>query len=193
MSFVGWDACFPTIIGRYNRIDLLEDVQKVFDKTVQNNPNVGLNTNEYFHYITDDDFDVLPDFLKKEFAKNVIELLKEVCNIDNELKLTTSWFTKESAGSHHHVNSYYSAVFYLVDGAEIEFTQKQKAIYVESTEFSINSASSVVYTANKGDLLIFPSDVTHKALPYEGKRHSLAMNFMPTGKHGCFDSTYTYV
>jgi hypothetical protein len=185
MSLKGWDACFPTIIGVCERKDLLTNVQEILD---------SIDKDEYFEYTNQDDFDVLPTLLKKEFTQEVINFLKVVLKINCEVQLTTSWFTHKRAGKHSHTNSWWSAVYYLVEDSEIEFSKQAQSICVEADEFHLNSAREVVYKPNVGDMLLFPSTTIHTALDYvgSGDRHSLAMNFMPKGKVGFFDSSFTY-
>ena len=114
--------------------------------------------------------------------------------INCDVQLTTSWLTNKSSGQHSHTNSWWSAVYYLVEDAEIEFSKKAESIHVGADEFHLNNAMEVVYKPKMGDMLIFPSTTSHEAIEYDssGERYSLAMNFMPKGQVGFFDSRFTY-
>ena len=112
-----YDAVFPTIIGKCERQDLLTNVQEILD---------SIDKDEYFEYSNGQTFDILPTLLKKEFEKEFINFLKVVLKINCDVQLTTSWFTHKSAGRHSHVNSWWSAVYYLVEDSEIEFTTKSR-------------------------------------------------------------------
>ncbi len=192
MSLIGWDNCFPSVIGACERKDLLPTLQNILDN-VDNNEWNGGHLRNYTTLNTKENKD-----LKKELLKEVSHFLKSVMHIDCKIQLTTSWFTRNQKGQcsdfHHHVNSWYSACYYLTDGAEIEFSTKPQAIYVPPTKWTLENSVDVTYTPNVGDMLIFPSHLTHRGIPYaqEGDRYSFAMNFMPKGKVGAWDSTYKY-
>lgn len=185
MSLKAWDACFPTVVGVCERKDLLTDVQNVFNRKIDK---------KYFEYQTQETFNVLTPNLKNKFEDEVSNFLSEVLKIKSDIQLTTSWFTHKSSGSHSHTNSWWSACYYLVDDAQIQISKKAPSICVLPSEWNLNASLDVEYKLNAGDMLIFPSTTTHKALDYigEGKRYSLAMNFMPKGSVGFYDSSFTY-
>jgi len=181
-----WEL-FPTVVGECLREDLLEPVSNLI-KSIPDNEwgyQGSLSTN------------ILCDGLKKQFTKEVQMFLNDVLNYKQDIKLTTSWFTKRTpnneSNTHKHVNSWWSACYYLQDESKINFEKDSPQIHVEPTKWTRLNSLSYTLVAKKGTLYIFPSNTQHTALPHNiNYRYSVAMNFMPVGVVGDGDSTYEY-
>ena len=124
--------------------------------------------------------------------------LNDVLNYKQNIKLTTSWFTRRTPNieenTHKHVNSWWSACYYLQDKSAIQLETDSSQIYVQPTKWTRLNSLSYTLVAKKGTLYIFPSSTQHTALPHNiDLRYSIAMNFMPVGVVGDGDSTYKYL
>jgi len=108
--------------------------------------------------------------------------------------ITQSWlnFTKESEShhSHAHPNSFISGVFYFdadKQNDSIEFFKNvYESIHIETEKFNSYNSSSMKYPVKTGDLLLFPSSLSHRVNIKKGKniRTSLAFNVFFIGEVG---------
>tara|TARA_R110000803_G_scaffold147212_1_gene212857 strand:- start:588 stop:1148 length:561 start_codon:yes stop_codon:yes gene_type:complete len=178
---------FPTVVGECLREDLLNPVNALINSIPENKWGFqgSLSTN------------VLTEDLKKEFTQEVKMFLNDVLNYEQDIKLTTSWFTRRTPNSeentHKHVNSWWSACYYLQDESAIKLQQNPQQIHVEPTKWTRLNGLSYNLVAKKGTLYIFASSTQHTALQHNiDLRYSVAMNFMPVGVVGNGDSTYEY-
>lgn len=187
MSVVKHWELFPTVVGECLREDLLEPVNNLIDKIPENE----------WGYQGSLSTDVLCSGLKKQFTNEVKMFLEDVLDYNQDIKLTTSWFTrrklKNNSNTHRHANSWWSACYYLQDESEINLEKDIPQIYVNPTVFTRLNGLARTIKAKKGTLLVFPSEVLHTPVAHEKNlRYSLAMNFMPLGIVGEGDSRYEY-
>ena len=136
--------------------------------------------------------------LKKVLMNEFHLFTKEHMRYTNQFKITTSWFTKASKGQssnfHNHNNSMYSAVLYLQtdeNSGAISFNKyENKRFDLEVQDFNILNSTEWKITPVNGLFLIFPSEIYHKAQENKSDivRHSLALNFLPTGLLGRTDA-----
>ena len=132
--------------------------------------------------------------LKKVLMNEFYLFTEEHMRYINEFKITTSWFTKsikgQSSNWHNHNNSMYSAVLYLQtdeNSGAISFNKyENKRFDLEVQDFNILNSTEWKITPVNGLFLIFPSEIYHKAQENKSDivRHSLALNFLPTGLLG---------
>ena len=132
--------------------------------------------------------------LKKVLMNEFYLFTKEHMRYTNQFKITTSWFTKASKGQssnfHNHNNSMYSAVLYLQtdeNSGVISFNKyENKRFDLEVQDFNILNSTEWKIRPVNGLFLIFPSEIYHKAQENKSDivRHSLALNFLPTGLLG---------
>ena len=116
--------------------------------------------------------------------------------------MTTSWFTRLRDGGdiveHHHVNAFWSAVYYpFSEGcSSLTFLKNLTPINVPSNTLNpdLIMEGDVSFPIERGRLIIFPALLKHSVrMNDSGKdRNSLAMNFMPYGNCGTLDSQYHY-
>ena len=61
---------------------------------------------------------------------------------------------------------------------------------IESIEYNLYNSEAWRFIPEKHDLIIFPAETYHKIETHLSKenRYSLALNFIPTGKIGIYDS-----
>lgn len=110
-----------------------------------------------------------------------------------QLAHVQSWINKHSPGDyapkHHHVNSCYSGVYYLhvpTDSGGIRFSKNpsaQEQIFAHPTEGNIWNSSEWEFPVRSGDLIIFPSHLTHSVPPNNSDetRYSVAFNYFLEG------------
>tara|TARA_B100000519_G_C14164348_1_gene400861 strand:- start:227 stop:883 length:657 start_codon:yes stop_codon:yes gene_type:complete len=171
-----------------NQVDV--DEYKTFEKS-------GLK--ETFDF----EFRVLEQFpkMKQMFTHISNRLIKEGLNYDNELEISSSWFTKthkgESSPMHDHKNCVFSAVYYYGDYDDKVGNLIFKNPIVNLTSYRLNVDKSnrfntydIEITPQAGSLLIFPSYVSHKIDVHKSDipRLSLAFNMIPVGQYGIGDS-----
>ena len=171
-----------------NQVDV--DEYKTFEKS-------GLK--ETFDF----EFRVLEQFpkMKQMFTHISNRLIKEGLNYDNELEISSSWFTKthkgESSPMHDHKNCVFSAVYYYGDYDDKVGNLIFKNPIVNLTSYRLNVGKSnkfntydIEITPQSGSLLIFPSYVSHKIDVHKSEipRLSLAFNMVPVGQYGIGDT-----
>lgn len=171
-----------------NQVDV--DEYKIFEKS-------GLKETIDF------EFRVLEQFpkMKQMFTHISNRLIKEGLNYDNELEISSSWFTKthkgESSPMHDHKNCVFSAVYYYGDYDDKVGNLIFKNPIVNLTSYRLNVGKSnkfntydIEITPQSGSLLIFPSYVSHKIDVHKSEipRLSLAFNMVPVGQYGIGDS-----
>ena len=151
----------------------------------------------------DFEFRVLEQFpkMKQMFTHISNRLIKEGLNYDNELEISSSWFTKTHKGEqspmHDHKNCVFSAVYYYGDYDDKVANLIFKNPIVNLTSYRLNVGKSnkfntydIEITPQSGSLLIFPSYVSHKIDVHKSDipRLSLAFNMVPVGQYGIGDS-----
>ena len=181
---------FPTLVYDIDCSELIDDTIKVFEKIKWTNSSVS---SSYFELSKNKK-------LTKKFEDNVNEALSEI-EYTVPLRMTTSWFTMIPPGNsgepHYHVNSFWSGVFYPFDNSSnFVIDKKLPQIHVpyKTQDMSLVAYGSVGFPARRGHMLLFPSYMMHRIElnKSDENRHSLAMNFMPSGFCDNDDSSYYY-
>jgi len=113
---------------------------------------------------------------------------------DAHLKITQSWLNwtkpKQYHHKHAHPNSLISGVYYInahKDNDKIFFYRDgYQQIKFPPAEWNAYNSESWWYPVGAGDLILFPSSLTHMVQPVEGEdtRISLAFNTFPIGVIG---------
>ena len=113
---------------------------------------------------------------------------------DAHLKITQSWLNWTKQGQYHHKhahpNSLISGVYYVnahKDSDKIFFYREgYQRIKFPPAEWNPYNSVSWWYPVGSGDLVLFPSSLTHMVQPVEGEdtRISLAFNSFPIGVIG---------
>jgi|DEB0MinimDraft_4_1074332.scaffolds.fasta_scaffold00309_10 uncharacterized protein (TIGR02466 family) len=116
-----------------------------------------------------------------------------------EFYLTSSWLVKHKKGDwaqlHHHANSLISGVYYLKtpeNSGNIKFHKFfNKNLFDETLRFDFTddnfiNAESVSFDVNAGDIILFPSHLTHSVDENfnDETRYSLAFNYFCRGSFG---------
>lgn len=123
----------------------------------------------------------------------IIDYFQKVLRVSDNVKpyITQSWLTytkkKEFHHRHEHPNSYVSGVFYFNADKEndnIQFYEKRyNTITPDFKEYNIYNSSSWTFPVQSGDLVMFPSSLSHDVKIKKGNnlRISLAFNTFVKG------------
>lgn len=113
---------------------------------------------------------------------------------DAHLKITQSWLNWSKPGQFHHKhahpNSLISGCFYLNAHKERDkiffYRDGYQPIVFPPAEWNPYNSESWWYSVGTGDLVLFPSSLSHMVQPVEGEdtRISLAFNTFPIGVIG---------
>jgi len=113
---------------------------------------------------------------------------------DTRLKITQSWLNWTKPKQHHHKhahpNSLISGCYYVNARKESDkiffYREAYHQIKFPPVEWNIYNSDSWWFPVNTGDLILFPSSLTHMVQPVEGDetRISLAFNTFPIGDIG---------
>jgi uncharacterized protein (TIGR02466 family) len=134
--------------------------------------------------------------LKSSLLDGVQNYMDTIICADPNVKayITQSWVNYTGPGQFHHKhchqNSYLSGVFYISADASTDkisfYSNTYNQINVKPTEWNIFNSESWWYPVKTGQLLLFPSHLTHAVLPKHDSniRISLAFNTFLKGNLG---------
>ena len=163
-----------------------KDSHKNIGNTVSNN-NYILNQRPFFN-------------IKKELDKKVQDYFKKVLSTTDAVTpyITQSWLnfteTNQFHHKHSHSNSLVSGVFYINCHKEFDkikfFKESHKTIQLEIKDWHIWNSETWWFPVKTGDIIMFPSSLTHMVETKEGtnERISLAFNVFIKGTIGSSSS-----
>ena len=188
------NGIFPTpiYISKLNR-ELTNKELSFIDKTkldVFNNE--GNKTSNDNYIINNKVFKTL----KEELELRVQDYFDKVISPANNITtyITQSWLnyteTNQYHHKHQHPNSLVSGVFYINCHEEHDkikfFNDKYSTIKLETKDYNIWNSESWWFPVKTGDIILFPSSLTHMVETKQGDntRISLAFNVFIKGKVG---------
>ena len=130
------------------------------------------------------------------------EYVSVVMQSDDEMVITQSWLNKNKRGeSHHehvHPNSIISGVWYPQVNKElppIEFKNKdQRDVMLSVKNYNQFNCSTFLLPLNKGELIIFPSNLQHSVPPNGNDTERISLSFNTWGKGNMGDiQSLTYL
>ncbi len=180
---------FPTPIGFFNYTGKID---KDFLNDQPQRPNDG-NTSSQERYILKHSqlFD-----LRQFIEASLHEYFMATYNPKNDtrLKLTQSWLNWTKPGQYHHKhahpNSFISGCYYVNAIKETDkiyfYRDGYQRLKFPPIDWNPYNSDSWWYPVGSGDLIFFPSSLTHMVQPVEGDdtRISLAFNTFPIGEIG---------
>ena len=130
---------------------------------------------------------------------SIDQYLKEIIapNKDVKLRITQSWLNYTKPGEFHHKhahpNSFVSGVLYFKATQGVDkihfYREAYHPIKITTNNWNIYNSDSWWFEVVTGDLLLFPSSLTHMVeRVYVDERISLAFNTFPVGYVGDEDS-----
>jgi uncharacterized protein (TIGR02466 family) len=188
------NSIFPTPIymSKLDRGFTKQELQFVDNQKNKCSKNSG-NINTKDNYILNrKEFKNIKKFLDKH-CKEYLETI--ICPKNNiELYITQSWLnyteTNQFHHKHAHSNSIVSGVFYINCHEELDkikfFKEGHQTIKPEIKDWNLWNSETWWFTVKTGDIIMFPSSLTHMVETKEGTntRISLAFNVFIKGTIG---------
>jgi uncharacterized protein (TIGR02466 family) len=134
--------------------------------------------------------------LKEDLYLRVKDYFDKVISSSNSITpyITQSWLNYTETNQYHHKhahpNSLVSGVFYINCHEEYDrikfFNDNYKAILLDVKNYNLYNAENWWYPVKTGDIILFPSSLTHKVETKQGNntRISLAFNVFVKGNIG---------
>lgn len=186
------ESLFPIPIGFFKFDEGLTEEQLSFLVNQDQRPNDG-NTSSVDKYILKQKIVAnLTTFIEKSLHEY---LMATFCpKNDVRLRITQSWLNWTNPGQYHHrhshPNSFISGCFYVKANKDTDkiffYKDGYEQIKVPPVEWNLYNSASWWFPVGAGDLIFFPSSLTHMVEPVGGEdeRISLAFNTFPVGYVG---------
>lgn len=184
---------FPTPVGffKLDRELFKDEVDAVKELSVHRN--IG-NLTSYDHYLfrDNDKLSSIKDFVNYSLDQYFSEIYKPM--FDTECYVTQSWANitrkDEYHHKHYHPNSFISGVFYVEADRELDkiefFDDTPYTLRVQSENYNRWNAVSWWFPVGTGDLIFFPSRLSHNVsrIDTDRTRISIAFNTFLKGRLG---------
>ena len=128
-----------------------------------------------------------PEMLRvREFIQlKLKEFVVRVMGSDSEMVITQSWLNRNGKGeSHHehrHPNSMFSGVWYPQIHEKLPPIQfrdvHQRDIDIPIEKYNHFNSSTFMLPMNKGELILFPSNLTHSVPPNQSDEERISLSF----------------
>ena len=174
---------FPTIVSQFE-YNMGSDEHGIVLKELR------LSKTRMIVQTQDDLHKKLPSFKRKVF-----EVTEKICRESkyryDTLEVTGMWANMLKKGDSHpphtHSNNVFSGVYYMEDGAPIQFfdPRPQASVLHPNLEYTtFDNSSMVQFNSQKGMGLIFPSWLQHWVPTTEKDRISISWNIILRGDYG---------
>jgi len=188
------NGIFPTpiYISKLNRELTNKELSFINNTKLDVYKNEGNTTSNNNYILNNEEF----KNLKKELDLRVNDYFDKLISSSNNIKpyITQSWLnyteTNQYHHKHEHPNSLVSGVFYINCHKEHDkikfFNDKYETIRLETKEWNIWNSKSWWFSVKTGDIILFPSSLTHMVETKQGDntRISLAFNVFIKGNIG---------
>lgn len=183
---------FPLPIGFFKYEEGLTEAQKTFLVDQEQRPNDGNTSSQDRYLLKNKKLASLTTFIEKCLHDY---LMATICpKNDARLRITQSWLNWTKPGQYHHKhahpNSLISGCFYVNANKESDkiffYKDGYQQIKFPPVEWNSYNSESWWYPVGTGDVVLFPSELTHMVQPVGGEdtRISLAFNTFPVGHVG---------
>jgi uncharacterized protein (TIGR02466 family) len=183
---------FPTPVGIYKLDRDLTEKELDFIKGQETRPNMGNTTSLNHTLLCNKQMTKLRDFIETSLADYFTTIYNPKHKVN--LKITQSWSNYTEAGQYHHKhehpNSFVSGVFYPQANRETDKIYFYKFGYQQikfpPENWNVYNSESWWFEVGTGDLILFPSNLTHMVETVQGDqtRISLSFNTFPVGNIG---------
>ena len=183
---------FPTPVAIYKLDRELTGEELVFIKNQETRPNTGNVTSTDNMILRNHSMTKLRNFIES----NVSEYFKTIHSPKHNvnLRITQSWINYTEPGQYHHKhahpNSFVSGVFYSQANRKTDkiyfYRDGFRQINFPPEEWNVWNSDSWWFEVGTGDLVLFPSSLTHMVETVKGEdtRISLSFNTFPIGLVG---------
>ncbi len=183
---------FPTPVAFFKLDRKITDQELEFVKNQEKRPNMGNITTKTSQILNEP---VLAD-IRKFIEDSLDEYFRKVYSPKHEvsLKFTQSWCNYTERGQFHHKhahpNSFISGVFYPQANKEKDkinfYRDGYQQIKIKTENWNLWNSESWWFNVGSGDLVLFPSGLTHMVETVESDdlRISLSFNTFPEGYLG---------
>ena len=184
-------SIFPTPVAKFELGRDYTAEEMAFVDSQPTHKNMGNTTSNDRYVLRHDTMTSL-----KAFAEaSVNEYLRLIYAPKHEvaLRLTQSWLNYTKPGEFHHKhahpNSFVSGVLYLKAARAKDkiyfYRDGYQQIKLPTDQYNPHNSESWWFEVGSGDLMLFPSSLTHMVEPVQGnERVSLAFNTFPVGYVG---------
>lgn len=183
---------FPTGVAFFNLDRELTEIERTYLTTLEQGPNEGNTTSVFKTVLENEKVLDLRIFIEQCLAKYFAEIYQPI--FDVKLRITQSWTNHSDKGRFHHKhphpNSFVSGCFYINADKEQDkiffFNEIYRHIEIPTKHYNQYNSKSWWLPVGTGDLILFPSYLTHMVEPVKAEetRISLAFNTFPIGQVG---------
>jgi uncharacterized protein (TIGR02466 family) len=183
---------FPTPVGIYKLDRDLTEKEVDFIKGQETRPNMGNMTSVNNTLLRHKQMTKLRDFIETSLADYFTTVYNPKHKVN--LKITQSWSNYTEPGQwhhkHEHPNSFVSGVFYPQANRETDkiyfYRSGFQQIKFPPESWNVYNSESWWFEVGTGDLILFPSSLTHMVETVQGDqtRISLSFNTFPVGNIG---------
>lgn len=182
---------FPTPIGFFDIGREFTKKELDFINELEQRPNMGNTTSKNSYVLEDKKLKGIKEFVEQRL--HIYLSTVYVPRNDLSLKITQSWFNYTKPGQYHHKhahpNSFVSMVLYINTDENDKiffFKDGYTQIKIPTDTFNDWNSDSWWFEAKQGQLIMFPSSLTHLVETKSGvdTRISLAINTFPMGYIG---------
>lgn len=185
------NSLFPIPVAKFELGRDFTPEENAFVAEQSTHKNMG-NTTSNDHYVLQNDTLVsLSDLVQKCVDQYFNSIYAPKENV--KLRITQSWLNYSKSGEwhhkHSHANSFVSGVLYMKAAKNSDRIYFHKNSYSQITlpteNFNLYNSDSWWLPVETGNLMLFPSSLTHSVEPVQGEeRISLAFNTFPVGYIG---------
>ena len=174
---------FPTAVGSFELGRDLSKLEQKFLFNLETRPNMGNVTSTNNYVLRDNRLSSLRLFLNNSLQEYFQATMSPQDNV--KLEITQSWINYTKTGQYHHKhahpNSVISGVFYIQASKEIDklffYNESYQQIKIVPKEFHVYNSESWWLPVETGQLLLFPSSLTHMVATTSGEDDRISMSF----------------
>lgn len=190
---------FPTPVVFFNLDRDITQEEKDFVLNQEYHSNTGNFTSYDKYVLRKKELSSIKNFINtsiKEYFETIVNPKK---NNNITPFITQSWLNKTEEGGYHHKhshpNSYISGIFYIKANKEKDkvnfYKNKYQQIAIPADSYNLWNSTSWWFPIESGQLVIFPSDLSHDVSIVDSLRISLSFNVFVKGKLGSEDACTT--